>query len=160
MKSLMGVKQELFVTRLKGGESAQVVMALLATARRIDADCALILSDYELSEGRLAVLLAVSENPGITPAELAARLDVKRATITGLLDGLERQGLVTRAGGATDRRTISVHIADAGELIIETLAPVYSAWLDSLVVGIDARDRAAVVRALTTISGRLGGGMA
>ena len=45
-------------------EAARLVMTVLTTARRIDAACAELLARHDLSEGRLAALLAVSAEPG------------------------------------------------------------------------------------------------
>ncbi len=60
-----------------------------------------------LSVGRNAVLWSVCRFPdaiGITPAEIAKALDVTRATVTGLLSGLEKDGLIERVRSEVDRR--------------------------------------------------------
>lgn len=131
-------------------------MAVLTTARRIDAECARVLSRYDLSEGRLAALLAVSGDPGLTPAALAERLGVTRATVTGLVDGLERQGFVSRSSGERDRRTLTLRATEEGERAIDVLTPVYADWLGALVAGVDSEDRAATLRAMAAIACALG----
>lgn len=64
MINMIGVKQELLLSRLGNDEAARLVMTVLTTARRIDAACAELLARHDLSEGRLAALLAVSAEPG------------------------------------------------------------------------------------------------
>lgn len=149
MNNAVGIKQELLLSRLGDDEAARLVMIVLTTARRIDMACAELLARHDLSEGRLASLLAVSAEPGITPRTLADRLEVTSATVTGLLDRLERDGLIERQPHATDRRTHTLTTTSDGEELIGELVPVYARWLNQLGAGInsDKRNRAASVLA-------------
>jgi len=155
MKNLVGVKQELLLSRIGDDEANRLVMALLTTARRIDAECVELLAEYEMSEGRLAALLGVSAEPGIAPGALADRLEVKSATVTGLLDGLERRDLVRRTSVVGDRRSISLQVTSAGEALLAALTPMYTDWLHHLSADIGAKDRAAATRAMATIQRNL-----
>ena len=97
----------------------------------------------------MAALLAVSAEEGITPRLLATRLAVTSATVTGLLDRLDRDGLIERHPHPTDGRTHTLVTTLAGERLIAELVPVYAEWLRQLGAGIIAtdRDRAALVLA-------------
>jgi DNA-binding MarR family transcriptional regulator len=149
MTNAVGIKQELLLSRLGDDGAARLVMTVLTTARRIDAACAELLARHDLSEGRMAALLAVSAESGITPRLLATRLAVTSATVTGLLDRLERDGLIERRPHLTDRRTHTLVATRAGEELIAELVPVYAGWLRQLGVGISVveRDGAALVLA-------------
>lgn len=149
MNNMIGIKQELLLSRLGDDASARLVMTILTTARRIDAACAELLARHDLSEGRLAALLAVSAESGITPRALADRLEVTSATVTGLLDRLDRDGLIRRRPHATDRRTHTLETTPAGERLVAELVPVYADWLTRLGSGIGAAegDTAALVLA-------------
>lgn len=83
------------------------------------------LSQYGLSFGRAAILalLRDSGERGLTPSELAAEGEVTRATVTGLLDGLERDGLVERARHPDDRRRLYVQLTPKGRSLIESAFP-------------------------------------
>ena len=64
-----------------------------------------------LSAGRNAVLWVIMRYPdeeGITPAEIADALDITRATVTGLISALEKDGLVIRVNSQEDRRKVHV----------------------------------------------------
>jgi DNA-binding IclR family transcriptional regulator len=56
-----------------------------------------------MSQGRFIVLMMLNRDPEklFMPSQLAELCSVTKATMTGLVDGLEREGLVTRhlAGG-------------------------------------------------------------
>jgi DNA-binding MarR family transcriptional regulator len=59
--------------------------------------------------------LMIRETPGsATPTELADRLMVSPAGITGRLDGMERGGLLRRVRDAGDRRRVDVEITEKG----------------------------------------------
>lgn len=138
MTEVVGAKRELMLTRIGGAEPRRLVMALLTTASVVDAACAELLSRHDLSEGRLAALMAVSDAPGVTPAQLADRLVVTRATVTGLVDGLERAGLVKRVSDPADRRSLALRATAKGEALIDALAPLYATRLEQVADGIAA----------------------
>lgn len=80
---------------------------------------------YGLSSGRFAVLLTLLSAPGgqRTPSDLAERLAVSRPTITGIVDGLEKAGVVIRRADRSDARNQPVALTGRGRRLIETIAP-------------------------------------
>ena len=80
---------------------------------------------YGLSQGRFIVLLALRRRPEhtATPADLADHAAVTRATMTGLLDGLEKDGLVERSHRKDDRRSLDVRLTKKGLTLIERILP-------------------------------------
>ncbi|QZY52383.1 MarR family winged helix-turn-helix transcriptional regulator [Leucobacter tenebrionis] len=157
MNDLVGVKQQLLLKQLGDDEAARLVMAVLTTARRIDAACAELLAQHDLTEGRLAALLAISAEPGVTPRALAHRLEVTSATVTGLLDRLDRDGLIVRRAHATDRRTHTLGVTAVGEQLVSELVPVYADWLRRLGDGIGQRDRRNAESVLAAVQQNLAG---
>lgn len=155
MSNMVGIKQELLLSRLGDDEAARLVMTVLTTARRIDAACAELLARHDLSEGRLAALLAVSAEPGVTPRVLGDRLEVTSATVTGLLDRLTRDGLIERQPHATDRRTHTLTTTSAGERLIGELVPVYADWLRQLGAGIGPAERGSAALVLAAVQQNL-----
>lgn len=85
------------------------------------------LNQFHMSQGRFTVLILLNRNPDVplTPADLADRAGVTRATMTGLLDGLETDGLVTRTGQIQDRRRISVSLTPRALELLAEIMPVY-----------------------------------
>lgn len=85
------------------------------------------LGQWGLSLARLrmlAVLLASGED-GVTPSALAGQGGVTRATVTGLVDGLEHDGLVVRIKHPGDRRSFHVHLTPKGRELITAVMPRY-----------------------------------
>lgn len=101
------------------------------------------MAQHEISQGRFGVLMALlgncRRNDGkevpLTPAELAERTGVTRATITGLVDTLERAGYVTRTPHPDDRRMMSVALTKRGQKLLTQILPEHfrrMAWLMGL----------------------------
>jgi DNA-binding MarR family transcriptional regulator len=76
---------------------------------------------HGLSEGRLGVLFRLYRS-GATPlGDLAHNLDSTPRNITGLVDHLERDGLVERVPDPDDRRSVRARLTEAGRTRIETI---------------------------------------
>src|SRR5690606_14801932 len=99
---------------------------------------------FGLSRARLGVLLwlEASGEAGLRPAELADRLGVSRATISSLLDGLERDGLVARRADPDDGRARRVVATRAGRARARAIAPVHAARLAAVTRTLEPAERA------------------
>jgi len=67
------------------------------------------------------VLGLLRDHGAMSPSELGDRLIVTRATVTGLLDSLERHGFVSRTANPVDRRSLVVDITPAGRTVLREL---------------------------------------
>ena len=85
------------------------------------------LSKHDLLQGRwwVLILLMREESVTSTPSILAEKLGVTRATMTGLLDGLEQNGLVTRVFAKEDRRSVNIQLTSAGQAKLDVVMPDY-----------------------------------
>jgi DNA-binding MarR family transcriptional regulator len=72
----------------------------------------------------------------MSPSELSERLIVTRATVTGVLDSLERRELVRRSANPADRRGLLVEITPTGLAVLAQLRTLVhrneKAWLSEL----------------------------
>src|SRR5271169_2349103 len=93
-----------------------------------------ILADYGMTPARLPILLSLlnAGSEGIRPSDLADHVGVTRATMTGLLDSLEKAGLVAREADPTDRRALVIKITPAGICAAERVFPVHLRNVDAL----------------------------
>ena len=86
------------------------------------------LARHNITQGRFGVLMILMNRCGsnaatLGPAELADAAGVSRATMTGLIDTLERDGLVTRAPDTVDRRMMLVRLTEKGRTLLEDILP-------------------------------------
>jgi DNA-binding MarR family transcriptional regulator len=97
----------------------RVWFRFLRLASRIQSTVAEQLRAIDLSVPQCDVLTTLTEAEGISQQELAQRLYVTKGNISGLLDRLERAGLVERRSTAADRRQYSVYLTASGRAAAE-----------------------------------------
>jgi MarR family transcriptional repressor of emrRAB len=87
----------------------------------------ILLSKYGLSQGRFLTLMVLNRTPdqAVSPSQLAERVGVTRATMTGLLDGLHGDEFISREAHAEDRRRLSVRLTIRGRHMLESILPDY-----------------------------------
>ena len=111
---------------------------------------------HGLSQGRFTVLMqlfrkADNDTPPRTPAELADLTGVTRATMTGLIDTLERDCLVKREPDPDDRRMMFVHLTERGRQALLKVLPGQFAYMAQLMGPLSETERETLVRLLTKI---------
>ena len=113
---------------------------------------------HGLLQGRwwVLILLMREETFVSTPSVLADKAGVTRATMTGLIDGLERDGLVERIFDPQDRRRISVKLTAAGQARLDAVMPDYYSRLRECMSGLSEPQRAGLHEMLELITGGIG----
>jgi DNA-binding MarR family transcriptional regulator len=72
------------------------------------------LAGYNVTPPQWGVLVALWEQDSLSLSELAKRSFFDGPTMTGIVDRLEKAGLVERRRDNADRRVISVYLTDEG----------------------------------------------
>ena len=114
---------------------------------------------HGLSEGRLHVLFQLMGSPDrmLPLGELADQLDVSPRNITGLIDHLERDGLVERVDDPDDRRSIHARLTQAGAKVLQGLRAEGLKWQTSVTTGLSDDEleqlRHACLRLVENMSG-------
>ena len=68
----------------------------------------------QIRPAQYATLTIIECNPGLSQSEAATAVGIKKTNFVGMLDQLEKRGLVRRAAIVGDRRTYALHLTDAG----------------------------------------------
>ncbi|MBM7368759.1 MarR family winged helix-turn-helix transcriptional regulator [Gordonia hydrophobica] len=76
---------------------------------------------HELSAAQASALAVLTDHGPMRMGELAERESVRMPTATALVDGLLREGLVTRGPDPTDRRAVVVATTDKAAAIIHSI---------------------------------------
>ena len=102
------------------------------------------LSKHGLLQGRwwVLILLMREDNKTATPSSLAEKAGVTRATMTGLIDGLEQSGLVERLFAKEDRRSIKIALTEAGQSKLDVVMPDYYRRLRRCMRAVNSAQRA------------------
>jgi DNA-binding MarR family transcriptional regulator len=134
-----------------------VIATLEATVHRVLERLAADLADLGLTHGEVNALAQLGPGAVRTVAELQAATGQRASTLTGVLDRLERRGLVERRLNPRDRRSFTVGLTDAG---VEVAARVEATFRDldrQALAGISRRSADGffeVVRALDELAAR------
>lgn len=144
-----------FAQRYPDADITAVVafLHLLRTATDLSNALDACLQQHALLQGRWWVLiLLMRETDGTAaPSALADKAGVSRATMTGLLDGLERDGLVERVLDKRDRRRVAIHLTAAGQAKLDEVMPDYYQRVRRLMAPLDETDRQQFIRLLDQI---------
>lgn len=128
----------------------------LSLAAAIDRDCAAKLAPHGLSEGRFVMLFLLdAATDGLAPNTLAEQAGVTRATVTGLLDGLERDELIERHAVAGDRRALSIRLTQKGKRVAKKVFEQHGHWIASLYGNLSAAERTQLAALLDKVAGNL-----
>lgn len=73
-----------------------------------------------LTGSQLWAVKIIAEHKTIRVSELSKRMYLHPATVVGILDRLESQGLVQRIRSKTDRRVVDLELTPAGESVVQT----------------------------------------
>jgi DNA-binding MarR family transcriptional regulator len=109
------------------------------------------LVDLDLTASEVNALGNLAEGDARTVSELGAAAGTRSATLTGILDRLERRGLITRGARPGDRRAVLIELTEDGRraaaLILRTLREIEERAFAALPADAVAGARA-VLRAL------------
>jgi DNA-binding MarR family transcriptional regulator len=72
------------------------------------------LEPHGITTGEWSALRVLWMQEGLTQVELATQMRVEKASLTGVLNGLEAKGLIARRRNRHDRRKINLRLTAAG----------------------------------------------
>lgn len=98
-------------------------------------------AELELSAPQVHTLLALGHEGPLPMGDLARRVAVAEKTVTGLVDRLQRDGLVERRRDGADRRVIHVALTAGGQALAGRLDAEVLHALTRLLARLDAGDR-------------------
>ncbi len=130
----------------------EAVVYLYTESRRVTKEVA---RSAELTGPQLTVLKVLEGVGDLSLSELSERIRAQNSTVTGIIDRMEREGLVVRARSTEDRRVVHIRLTSkgakiAGEIAVEPME-VFRGALDSLSPS-EVRD---LLRILTKIAQRV-----
>nr|WP_295901336.1 MarR family transcriptional regulator [uncultured Bdellovibrio sp.] len=83
-------------------------------------------SRFSLSSGRFTLMMLLQRTQsGLMPSELAQKVGVTQATISGLINSLEKTELVKRMTHEKDGRSFVIRLTEKGERLCNEIVPLY-----------------------------------
>ena len=100
-----------------------------------------LLETLGLYRGQPSVLQALWEQEGLMHTELARRLQVQPATITKMLQRMEKAGFVERRPDPDDQRVSRVYLTDAGRAVRADVQQVWRQLEEEAFAGFTLEER-------------------
>ena len=129
-------------------------LSLLRVASDLSTALDACLSRHELLQGRwwVLILLMREDSKTSTPSILAEKAGVSRATMTGLLDGLEQGHLIERLLTKADRRSTFIKLTEAGQAKLDVVMPDYYSRLRECMKALNEQDREKLKQMLNVVN--------
>jgi DNA-binding MarR family transcriptional regulator len=133
---------------------------LLRTARAIEAELRKRLRvAFATTLPQFDVMAALArKNAGMNMTELSRFLMVSNGNVTGIIDRLVTDKLVSRQAPAEDRRAIVVRLTPKGASHFAKIAKMHKGWVDKLLSDFDSAESEAVIQHLDGLAMRIRNG--
>ena len=136
--------------------ATECAMNLVLTADLLVKRIAEQIHTFKLTPASGLVLSILADAEGaLPPNEIADRLIISRATVTGLVDSLERRGYVVRRPHHSDRRMILVEITAKGRQVADAFRPIVHQHQKEWFQTLDAQQQQQLIDALHQLQAAL-----
>lgn len=103
---------------------------------------------FETTLPRFDLLAQLERAGGLKMSELSQRLMVTGGNVTGITDGLEKDGLVVREVDASDRRVYRVKLTTEGRRLFKRMAAEHEQWVIDLFGSLSGAEKEQLMRLL------------
>jgi MarR family 2-MHQ and catechol resistance regulon transcriptional repressor len=109
---------------------------------------------HGLSSPKFKVLinLYMSGDQGLIQSELGAKLQVSRANITGLVERLEKEGLVVRNNDATDKRAFRVCLTNRAFALMHSFIPIHKDFMYKVMSSLNSNEKEVLISLLRKLN--------
>ena len=132
----------------------KLLLNLNLTYNLLDSSLSQKTREHHLSRAALNVLSILDRSEGkkgCKQLEISKLLLVSRANITGLIDGLIRQGLVERVYDEKDRRICIARVSKRGEALVGSFLPQYYEYAAGLFSNLTDKEKHQLIGLLAKI---------
>jgi DNA-binding MarR family transcriptional regulator len=99
-------------------------------------------ADWGVTPVQFATLMAAHEYPGLDQRSLAALIRFDTSTIGGVIDRLEKRGLILRNAAAHDRRLRLLTVTPEGQALLDQVLPRVRTVQQRILAPLPAADQA------------------
>jgi len=104
-----------------------------------------------LSIIHLNLLMLLRFNGPLTMSRLAELLDVSVASATGIVDRMEKKGVIERKRSDEDRRVVEVHVSEQGEQVFVAMQAERQAHMARMLSGVSDADLNSLLTGLRAV---------
>lgn len=130
----------------------EAIVYLYTESRRVTKDLA---RQHGLTGPQVTVLKILEGFGALSLSELSNRMSAKRSTITGIVDRMERDGLVRRQRSSRDRRVIHLEATPHGQEVAAAIPVSAMKIFGGALRSLSDADRTELVRILGLLAQRV-----
>lgn len=130
----------------------EAILYLYTESRRITKEYA---RRANLTGPQLTVLKMLEGIGDLSLSELSEKIRAQNSTVTGIIDRMEREGLVVRARSTEDRRVVHIRLTDKGRRIAQDIAIEPMEIFRSALENLSAAETKELMKILTKIAKRV-----
>ena len=128
-----------------------VTKRLRQISHGLDKHSKFIQEKYKITIPQLICLWEIYKKGPIPLGELTKNVFLNKSTVTGIVDRLERRGLVRRTRISNDRRQIHVEITDEGRNFLDSAPTPLQDKFSTRFKALDEDDRKQIMQAIDRI---------
>ena len=106
---------------------------------------------YDLRPVDFSVLSLITHNPGITSRQLCSTLSILPPNLVGMINAMERRGLISRIPHPHDGRATGLHLTTAGKKLVREAEQTAAELEDDAAGRLTPTERKTVIRLLQKI---------
>lgn len=130
----------------------ETIVYLYTESRRLTKEVA---ARYGLTGPQLTVVKMLEALGDLSLSRLSEKIRAQNSTVTGIVDRMEREGLVTRTRSATDRRVVHITLTTKGANLAKEVPVEPIVILRDALETLDAGEMRVLLRILTKLSRRV-----
>jgi MarR family transcriptional regulator, 2-MHQ and catechol-resistance regulon repressor len=149
----MALKEELNLSKPLSGPEHEAILGIYYTAATMKKKASDFLQTFGLTDVQLNLLMMLKHQggaEGLSQARLSELMVVGKANVTGLIDRLERDGLVCRTA-TSDRRYNIIQLTPKGQKLLDKIEPLYAKEVHDLMGQFKKQDLKKLVELLDAI---------
>ena len=104
--------------------SDKVMIALRKIIQAIDMNSKKLVKRVGLTGPQLVILQEISRCGEVSAGEIARAVSLSQATVTGILERMEKRGFLARKRSEHDKRRVMVRITDTGKQVLKDAPPL------------------------------------
>ncbi len=154
----MSLYDELGLKKPLKHRGQETLLNIIATAARLMGEAQDLLRPYNITESQLNVLMMLkfqTDDGTLNQTELGNMLFVKRSGVTGLVDRMEKAGLVQRSSDRSDRRVNLVSMTEEGRKLLARVEGVYFTRIEEIASALNGQEQERLSRMLERIRDNL-----
>lgn len=129
-----------------------ILVAIRRIIRAVDLHSRRLAEASGLTGPQLAALKQVARAGTLSAGDLARAMRVGQPTVTGILERLEKRGLLTRTRSGEDRRSVLITVTEAGTQVLQSAPPLLQERFRQRLVHLHDWERTMILAVLQRIA--------